>query len=52
MCKMFAHPYQLLKELVCKKITVVLISMDVDMIENANKSISSLFIDEIIGCEQ
>ena len=52
MCKMFAHPYQLIKELVCKKFKVVLISMDVDIIENANKSTASLFIDEIIGCEQ
>ena len=50
-CKMFAHPYQS-NELVCKKFKVVLISMDDDTIENSNKSISSLFIDEIIGCEQ
>ena len=49
---MFAHLYQLLKELVCKKSKMLLISMDDDMIENTNKSISSLFIDEIIGCEQ
>ena len=31
---------------------MILLSMDVDMIENGDKSISSLFIDEIIGCEQ
>ena len=52
MCKMFAHPYQLVKELVCKNFKVVLFSMDDDMIENAIKSISPLFIDETVGCEQ
>ena len=50
--KMFAHPYHLLKELVCKKFKVVLTSRDVDTIENANKSVASFFIDEIIGCQQ
>ena len=53
MCKMFVHPYRLLKELlVCKKFQVVLITLDVDLIENANKSSLTLFIDEIIGREQ
>ena len=34
MSKMFAHPYQLLKELVCKNFKVVLISMVVMIHKN------------------
>ena len=49
---MFADPYQILKELVFKIFTVVLISRNDDMIVNVNKSSASLFIDVTIGCEQ
>ena len=52
MCKMFARPYQLLKELVYNKFKVVSISMGEDREENVNNSSSAMFNDLIIGGEQ